>query len=758
MSSLIAWFRRRLAWSSSRQSWQERLTIAFLLAVAALLLVLGQDRPLSQQVVFWGILVLAVAVVSRRGWLRLFGPVLFYDLVRTARRARYFLLRVLYALALFGILCWVYYAFTADQPASNAISASEASVFAATFFYTYMSVQFVILVLVTPAYVASAITDEKERRTLEFLLATDLRNREIVLSKLASRLFHLTLLLITGLPVLAGLQFLGGVDPGLVLAGFAATALTMASLAGVSIFDSTILHRSRDAIILAYLLVLFYFGLSGLSMTLLIPPGWATFSLPWTENWTNPVTVENLVHWINAGNIITVLGLMSYDVSTGIPLDQVLPGFLRNYALFHGLLALALPIWAVLRLQAIALRETTRVLRLTSRQRRQRHRPQIGRYPMLWKEIFAEGRLQTNAFVRLTVILLVLLSFAPALIIFIYPLRAETSFLTFFLGVILLAAALLSWGLFQAFRNALALSHRSRRLVAVVFFGLVLLVGLLGLAASLFWMIRQDPGFHWWEDHGEAMNIGDVRVSGTIVACLLLLAVAVRAAGSVSGERDRLTFDGLATTPLDSDNILFAKWLGAILSVRYGWLWLGALWGVGLATGALHPYCLILLVLSWLVYAAFLAGLGLYFSIMCRTTLRATLWTLLSTIGAALGHWLLLLCCFSSFMFSSGQSPDVLRWVAEFQLGFTPPLALGVLLPASLSELTVNYRGEQSLEFIGFAVLGTVCWAILAALLWVAISERFRLATCQTPALVPPSGRQGDKEKGRQGDKEKGNQ
>ena len=52
--------------------------------------------------------------------------------------------------------------------------------------------------------------------------------------------------------------------------------------------------------------------------------------------------------------------------------------------------------------------------------------------------------------------------------------------------MILLAAALLSWGLFQAFRNALALSHRSRRLVAVVFFGLVLLVGLLGLAASLF--------------------------------------------------------------------------------------------------------------------------------------------------------------------------------------------------------------------------------------------------------------------------------
>src|SRR5438094_417338 len=84
--------------------------------------------------------------------------------------------------------------------------------------------------LATAAYTAGAISEEKEHRTLEYLLATDLRNREIVLGKLASRLANLALLVVAGLPVLSLLQFLGGVDPDLMLATFALTGLTMASL------------------------------------------------------------------------------------------------------------------------------------------------------------------------------------------------------------------------------------------------------------------------------------------------------------------------------------------------------------------------------------------------------------------------------------------------------------------------------------------------------------------------------------------------
>src|SRR5207237_8910103 len=130
---------------------------------------------------------------------------------------------------------------------------NEMARFAEAFFYAFMSVQFTVVGVLTPAYTAGAIAEEKERRTLEFLLATDLRNREIILSKLLSRMANITLLVMAGLPILSFLQFLGGVDPNLVLAGFAATGLTMVSLAGLSLLNSVLTKLPPAAISATYL-------------------------------------------------------------------------------------------------------------------------------------------------------------------------------------------------------------------------------------------------------------------------------------------------------------------------------------------------------------------------------------------------------------------------------------------------------------------------------------------------------------------------
>src|SRR5207244_758429 len=108
------------------------------------------------------------------------------------------------------------------------------------------------------------IAEEKDRKTLEFMLATDLNNREIVMSKLLSRLANMTLFLLTGLPILSVLQFMGGVDADLMLAGFAGTGLTMLGLACVSILASTLFQKPRDAIGVTYLLIIAYIALGTL--------------------------------------------------------------------------------------------------------------------------------------------------------------------------------------------------------------------------------------------------------------------------------------------------------------------------------------------------------------------------------------------------------------------------------------------------------------------------------------------------------------
>src|SRR5262249_44277005 len=130
-----------------------------------------------------------------------------------------------------------------------------------------------------------------------------------------------------------------------------------------------------------------------------------------------------------------------------------------------------------------------------------------------------------------------------------------------------------------------------------------------------------------------------VRIAGSGVVCLMLIGIAVRAAGSLSGERARQTLDSLLTTPLESGAILGPKWLSSILSVRWGWLWLGAIWLLGLAVQSLHVLAVPLLAVAWLVYAGGCAVIGLWFSLVCRTTLRATVWTLVTLALLAGGHW-----------------------------------------------------------------------------------------------------------------------
>src|SRR4051794_33038094 len=101
-----------------------------------------------------GVVALVVlALLSWAGWLKIFGPVLFYEVVRSARRGRYFLLRSLYAAGLFFTLLWVW-ALRAAEFNSGQAKPQDLTVLAETFFWMYITVQFFAVLLLTPGYVA----------------------------------------------------------------------------------------------------------------------------------------------------------------------------------------------------------------------------------------------------------------------------------------------------------------------------------------------------------------------------------------------------------------------------------------------------------------------------------------------------------------------------------------------------------------------------------------------------------------------------
>jgi ABC-type transport system involved in multi-copper enzyme maturation permease subunit len=220
---------------------------------------------------------LAIVFFRRRGFPRLFGPVLVYDLVRTARRGQVIWYRCFYALALLLVLYAVYWAwFPTSQwndlfMASAPVPFNERAHFAETFFQGFILVQLAVLLLITPIYTATAISEEKERRTLEFILVTELSDREIVLGVWAARVGTLLLLALTGLPVLAILQFLGGVDPNRVLMGFASIAVAVISLGSFCVLCSTQCKTSAGAVFAAYFGgIVLLVPLTGLMLTVLL--------------------------------------------------------------------------------------------------------------------------------------------------------------------------------------------------------------------------------------------------------------------------------------------------------------------------------------------------------------------------------------------------------------------------------------------------------------------------------------------------------
>jgi ABC-type transport system involved in multi-copper enzyme maturation permease subunit len=175
--------------------------------------------------------------------------VFFYDLLRTTRRGRVALFRTLYALALLAALYSVYARwFSRDKAAMDALPPSAMARFAEEFVGLFLYIQMGAVVLLTPAYTAGAIAEERQRGTLEMLLTTHLTSTQIVVGKFAARLAHLLGILLTGLPILALLPLWGGVAPALILSGFAVTGLSALSLAALSIWLSVYARTVRGAI------------------------------------------------------------------------------------------------------------------------------------------------------------------------------------------------------------------------------------------------------------------------------------------------------------------------------------------------------------------------------------------------------------------------------------------------------------------------------------------------------------------------------
>ena len=310
------------------------------------------------------------------------GPVFYVELIGVARRARYYWLRVLFCSILLFFLWTTYRQYVRYDYANIAtgFSIQQLSQFGSAMFATIATVQGIAVVLLTPALVAGVIADEKERKTLHYLLASQLTSGEIVLGKLLARILTAAVFLALTLPIVSLLTLFGGVDPVVVCMVYLGTFTALFFLASLSILVSVYAKRPRDAIVQTYLVVFAWVMLPlfvAYVFALIWGPSLGVYQqILQVEGWVNPLSVATLFSTPFKGQ------------------SQVILDFLWRFALL-SIWGLFFTFWATLRLRPVFRKTSDKVVvqkpkSFFGKLRRFRLLPPpvCGEDPMLWKEVF----------------------------------------------------------------------------------------------------------------------------------------------------------------------------------------------------------------------------------------------------------------------------------------------------------------------------------------------------------------------------------
>ena len=137
------------------------------------------------------------------------GPVFTRELVTAPRRPRLFIFRAVYAAVLFGVMCTAWLVLTGTQVISNV---GDMAKFGGILFQLMAPLQLAMVVFFAAMSTASAVSQEKDRKTLILLLLTRLNSSELVLGKLFASLLQVGVMILAGLPIFALVMLFGGVS------------------------------------------------------------------------------------------------------------------------------------------------------------------------------------------------------------------------------------------------------------------------------------------------------------------------------------------------------------------------------------------------------------------------------------------------------------------------------------------------------------------------------------------------------------------
>ena len=310
-----------------------------------------------------------------------------------SRRLRHLYIRAGYlAIIIFVLLIVLIGAVSEGDASLRGLAAAGAGMFQ---WISYLQVG--LICILTPVFMAGAISQEANPRTWDIILTTPLSNLQVVLGNIFGRLFFILALLFSSLPLFAVTQYFGGVPGRAIFASYAIAAFSALLVAAIAVTLSITRTAGRRAVFLFYISVVMYlFVTYGLDLyfrrTMPIGIGASAFH-------TTAVTPLNpflaLEVLLNSNQYVphNVLDLTGAWWLKRVWLTQPIAAFCWLYS---GI-SLALIFFSTIRLRIIGAKVGTtpwyrRMFGLESKGADERRARHVGHNPIAWRESVARGK------------------------------------------------------------------------------------------------------------------------------------------------------------------------------------------------------------------------------------------------------------------------------------------------------------------------------------------------------------------------------
>jgi ABC-type transport system involved in multi-copper enzyme maturation permease subunit len=117
-------------------------------------------------------------------------------------------------------------------------------------------VETLLVLVLAPAFTTGAISMEREKQTIDLLVATPLSTLGMVIGKLFSALTYVFLLILASIPLMAIVFVFGGVGPEDVVRAYALLFALAFGMGAIGLFVSALVRRTQTATVLTFVVVL----------------------------------------------------------------------------------------------------------------------------------------------------------------------------------------------------------------------------------------------------------------------------------------------------------------------------------------------------------------------------------------------------------------------------------------------------------------------------------------------------------------------